>query len=68
VEDGATALRHADWLLAEIGTANAVTYPLTDAPGSMTGTAAFDVFGAIRSQTGVTSAVRFTGAPRDEAR
>jgi hypothetical protein len=75
VDDGSKAYLHADGLLAEIDGATAVTYPLRDILGSVrgltngsgttTGTASYDVFGAIRSQTGATSGFGFTGEQRD---
>jgi RHS repeat-associated protein len=75
VDDGSKAYLHADGLLAEIDGTNAATYllgdilgsvrGLTNGSGTVTGSASYDVFGAIRSQTGTTSGYGFTGEQRD---
>jgi RHS repeat-associated protein len=75
VDDGSKAYLHADGLLAEIDAANAATYPLgdilgsvrglTNGSGTVTGSASYDVFGAIRSQSGAISGFGFTGEQRD---
>jgi RHS repeat-associated protein len=75
VSDGTKQYLHADGLLAEVDAANAATYPLSDVLGSVrgltngsgtvTGSASYDVFGAIRGQTGATSGFGFTGEQRD---
>jgi hypothetical protein len=64
-----------DGALAQFGAAGAPEYLLGDAlasvrgvadlPGALTGTADYDVFGAIRSSSGVSTLFRFTGEQSD---
>ncbi len=73
VDDGDAAYLQADGLIERSGTS--ASFPLldaigsvrsvTDASGAVTASAAYEAFGAIRSQTGSASAFGFTGEPTD---
>jgi RHS repeat-associated protein len=76
VSDGTSSYVQTDYGLAEqVSAAGSPTYSvadalgsirqITDAAGSVVGTAGYDVFGAARSQSGATSIFGFTGEQTD---
>ena len=75
VDDGDMNYLHANGILAEIDQTNAASYHLTDAlgsvrgltdgAGSLSGTASYDAFGAVRSSSGASSDFGFTGEQAD---
>jgi len=75
VDDGTQRYLHAGGVLAGIDASNNAAYPLldglgsvrgrTDGTGALVGTANYDAFGAIRSQTGAGGTFGFAGEQRD---
>jgi RHS repeat-associated protein len=75
VDDGSRSYLHAGVVQAEIDPMNAATYHLSDALGSVrgltdqagavTGSADYDVFGAVRASSGAGSVFGFAGEQRD---
>jgi hypothetical protein len=75
VSDGTNTYLHANGLQSATDASNTTSYALgdalgsirglTDANGSLTGTADHDAFGAVRSQSGFSLPLGFTGALTD---
>ena len=75
VDDGSTSYVQANGAQEAIESGNTTSYPLTDALGSvrgvtdssgtLTGTTDYDAFGAVRSQTGTSLALGYTGQLTD---
>ena len=75
VDDGSTSYVQANGAQEAIASGNTTSYPLTDALGSvrgvtdgsgtLTGSTNYDAFGAVRSQTGASLALGYTGQLTD---
>jgi hypothetical protein len=75
VDDGTNAYLSADGLQAAVDGSGTTSYPLddalgsvrglTDSSGTLTGSSDYDAFGAVRSQTGASLPLGFTGELTD---